>query len=54
MTVSAIIRLVLKKTMGARISSEVESLGQDAAELGIEAYPEFMLMPDPDDVEALR
>ena len=54
MTVSAIIWLVLKKTMGARISSEVESLGQDAAELGIEAYPEFMLMPDPDDVDALR
>ena len=52
--VSAVIWLVLKKTMGARISSDVESLGQDAAELGIEAYPEFMLMPDQDDVDALR
>ena len=27
----------------------VEQLGQDAAELGIEAYPEFVLMPEPDD-----
>ena len=53
MTLSAIVWLVLKKTLGARISIEVESLGQDAAELGIEAYPEFMLMPDPDDVDAL-
>ena len=54
MGVSAIIWQVLKMTMGARVSSEVESLGQDAAELGIEAYPEFMLMPDQDDLEALR
>ena len=23
-------------------------------ELGIEAYPEFVLMPDPDEVEELR
>ena len=23
-------------------------------ELGIDAYPEFILMPDPDDVEELR
>ena len=54
MAASAIVWQVLKMTMGARVSSEVESLGQDAAELGIEAYPEFMLMPDQDDVEALR
>ncbi len=54
MAVSSIIWLVLKKTMGARVSSEVESLGQDAAELGIEAYPEFMLMPDQDDLDDLR
>ena len=54
MAASAVVWLVLKKTMGARVSSDVESLGQDAAELGIEAYPEFMLMPDQDDVEALR
>ncbi len=54
MAASAVLWLVLKSTMGARVSSEVESLGQDAAELGIEAYPEFMLMPDQDDLDALR
>ena len=52
--VSAVIWLVLKQTMGARVSSDVESIGQDAAELGIEAYPEFMLMPDQEDLDALR
>ena len=54
MAASAVIWLVLKQTMGARVSSEVESIGQDAAELGIEAYPEFMLMPDQEDMEMLR
>ena len=39
---------VLAKTMGARVSETVEELGQDVAELGIEAYPEFVLMPDSD------
>ena len=39
----------LKYTMGARVSETVEELGQDAAELGIEAYPEFVLMPEVDD-----
>ena len=53
MAVSAIIWWVLKMTMGARVSAEVEALGQDAAELGIEAYPEFMLMPDQDDLDDL-
>ena len=37
-----LIDLVLK----LRVSQTVEHLGQDAAELGIEAYPEFVLMPD--------
>ena len=32
-----------------RVSPSVEQLGQDAAELGIEAYPEFVLMPEQDD-----
>ncbi len=40
--------LVLEKTMGVRVSPEVEALGQDVAELGIDAYPEFVLMPDRD------
>ena len=52
--VSWLLWLVLKITMGVRVSHAVEELGQDAGELGLEAYPEFMLMPDPDDVEALR
>ena len=32
-----------------RVSERVERLGQDAAELGMEAYPEFVLMPEMDD-----
>ena len=31
---------------GIRVTRDVEELGQDAGELGIEAYPEFVLMPD--------
>ena len=45
---------VIGKTIGARVSQTVEELGQDAAELGIEAYPEFVLMPDQDDVDQIR
>ena len=52
--VSLLVWLVLEKTVGVRVSETVEELGQDTAELGIEAYPEFMLMPDEDDIAALR
>ena len=45
---SWIVWSVLEKTMGARVSDTVEQLGQDVAELGIDAYPEFVLMPEPD------
>ena len=38
--------LIIDRTMGARVSPVVEELGQDTAELGIEAYPEFVLMPE--------
>ena len=41
--------IVLEKTIGVRVSREVEEIGQDAAELGIDAYPEFALMVDPED-----
>ena len=41
--------LVLEKTMGVRVTHEVEKMGQDVAELGIDAYPEFVLMPEQDD-----
>ncbi len=36
-------------TIGARVSPQVERLGQDAGELGLEAYPEFVLMPEEHD-----
>ena len=38
--------MLLDKLMGARVSRTVEQLGQDVGELGIEAYPEFVLMPE--------
>ena len=38
---STAIWFVLKKTMGLRVSEMSEYFGQDVAELGIEAYPEF-------------
>ncbi len=42
---------VLDKTIGARVTQKVEEMGQDASELGIEAYPEFVVMPDQEDVD---
>ena len=47
---SLLLWTALNKIMGARVTRAVEELGQDAAELGIEAYPEFVLMPDQEDV----
>ncbi|TPD59166.1 ammonium transporter [Emcibacter nanhaiensis] len=38
---SAVVWLVLKYTMGIRMSEEDEDRGSDLAELGLEAYPEF-------------
>ncbi|MCE2404242.1 MAG: ammonium transporter [Dehalococcoidia bacterium] len=40
---------LLDKTLGARVSTSVERLGQDAGELGMESYPEFVLMPEVED-----
>ena len=37
---------VLSLTIGARVSRDVEQIGQDSGELGMEAYPEFVLMPE--------
>ncbi len=51
---SLIVWWAIDKTLGARVSLQVEDLGQDTAELGIEAYPEFVLMPDADDMKDLR
>ena len=39
----------IAKTVGARVPESTERLGQDAAELGMESYPEFVLMPEPAD-----
>ena len=38
-------------TLSARVTHQVERLGQDAGELGMESYPEFVLMPDLDEDE---
>ena len=43
---SLIVWKLLDMTMGLRVSKEAERLGQDTAELGIETYPEFVLMPE--------
>ena len=48
-TLSWLTWTALARTMGARVSRQVEELGGDVAELGIEAYPEFVLMPEPDE-----
>ena len=33
---------VIDWTIGARIAPDVEAMGQDAADVGIEAFPEFV------------
>jgi len=45
--VSWLVWLALGKIMEVRVS-------QSAEELGIEAFPEFVLMPDQDDVDQIR
>ena len=40
---------LLDLALTARVTRQVEQLGQDAGELGIEAYPEFVLMPEEED-----
>ncbi|WP_321344252.1 ammonium transporter [Breoghania sp.] len=41
LVVSAVIWMVLKATVGIRVSAEEEVLGLDKVEIGVEAYPEF-------------
>ena len=45
-TTSWLLWQALDRTLGLRVSPPVERLGQDSGELGIEAYPEFVLMPE--------
>ncbi len=52
-SLSLLVWFGLEKTMGARIERDHEMLGQDAAELGIEAYPEFVVVPDADEFEEM-
>ncbi len=49
--VSWVLWRLLDMTIKVRVPRQVEELGQDAGELGIEAYPEFVLMPEPFDDE---
>ncbi len=44
--VSWVLWRALDMTVSVRVSPQVERLGQDAGELGIEAYPEFVLNPE--------
>ena len=44
--VSWLVWRLLDLMLKVRVSRQVEQLGQDAGELGIEAYPEFVLMPE--------
>ena len=50
---SFVLWFAFEKTIGVRVTAAVEEVGQDSAELGIESYPEFVLMPDADDVDFL-
>ena len=46
--VSYVVWRAMDALLGIRVSPQVERLGQDAGELGIETYPEFVLMPEED------
>ena len=43
---SLIVWKLLDLAIGLRMSAEAERLGHDTAELGMETYPEFVLMPE--------
>ena len=45
-SVSWVLWQLIERTVGVRVAPDVERLGQDAGELGMESYPEFVLMPD--------
>ena len=49
--VSLIVWKLLDIALSARVSPSVERIGMDAGDLGIESYPEFVLMPEDDDEE---
>ena len=43
---SAVVWKLIDLVLGVRVSAEVERIGQDIGELGIESHPEFVLAPD--------
>ena len=45
-SLSLVVWKLIDLTIGLRVPREAEQMGQDSAELGIEAYPEFVLMPE--------
>ena len=45
---SMLLWFAIDRTIGLRVSEDVEALGQDVGELGIEAYPEFIVVPEED------
>ena len=47
--VSTAVWMLIDRLIGLRVSPSAEQLGQDVVELGIEAYPEFVAIPEPDD-----
>ena len=49
--VSWLVWKALDIVLSARVSPGVERMGLDAGELGLESYPEFVLMPEIDDEE---
>jgi Amt family ammonium transporter len=43
---SYVVWKLIDMTIGLRVSKKVEEIGQDVGELGIEAYPEFVVVPE--------
>ncbi len=49
--ISFLVWRAIDAVIGVRVSKNHERMGQDTAELKIDAYPEFVLMPEEDDGE---
>ena len=47
--VSTAIWMLIDRLIGLRVSPSAEQLGKDFVELGVEAYPEFVAVPEADD-----
>ena len=46
MAASFVVWKLIDLTLGVRVAPEIERIGQDIGELGIESHPEFVLAPD--------